>query len=276
MARRGKPTVTEYTLIDSMIDEGLSDPEIAKKIDRTIAIVKSRRAKHTPPESRQSSNEIIDRLHASSMWNQLIQQLTKDELVFFEDQWSSLINQFSIQGILATEEIAMKDLIVLDVLCNRNLIDRKRVSDGISHYSKLIKEERAKPIEERNVEDMMNWQDTVNGMRAASESLTKDYKEYVQRKGTLLKDLKGTREQRLKTIEDSKKNFFDLVKILDEPEMRQKEGDELLVLRLAVVNQRERLKNPTKYADGRYDSPLLRPEDVEKNVNTKDKEEPTD
>ena len=273
MARRGKPSELEYQQIDSMIDDGMSDEQIAKTIDRTTAIVASRRNRHTPVEKRATDNECLARLHGKSMWIQIQKQLNKDELALFEEQWVALNDQFSIQGVLMTEEISMKDLIIMEILCNRNLIDRKRIADSIDFYQILLKQEQEKPFNDRDIEQMQSWRDTINGMRGATESLTKDYKEYVQRKGAILKELKGTREQRLKTIENSEKDIFSLIKILDEPEMRRMEGEELMVLRLAVANQRKRLKDLYKYADGKYDRPLLRPEDIIEDVNAENKEE---
>jgi hypothetical protein len=45
-------------------------------------------------------------------------------------------------------------------------------------------------------------------LRASQEALcAQDYKDLQTKKSAMIKDLKGTREQRIKAIEDSKVNF---------------------------------------------------------------------
>jgi hypothetical protein len=77
----------------------------------------------------------------------------------------------------------------------------------------------------------------------------------------MLKDLKGTREQRIKQIEDSKQTFASLVKhIATDEAFRNKIGIDMEKMRLAMQNEKERLSEYHNYEDGTVDQPFLTPE----------------
>ena len=77
----------------------------------------------------------------------------------------------------------------------------------------------------------------------------------------MLKDLKGTREQRIKAIEDSKQTFASLVKqIATDKSFRTKIGVDMEKMRLAMEKEKERLSEYHEYLDGTVDQPLLTPE----------------
>ncbi len=74
-----------------------------------------------------------------------------------------------------------------------------------------------------------------------------------------MKDLKGTRDQRIKSIEDRGK-FMSVLKELELSETRDKIGELTGLVDLAVINEKLRLSQPYTYADGIIDRPLLTPE----------------
>ena len=77
----------------------------------------------------------------------------------------------------------------------------------------------------------------------------------------MLKDLKGTREQRIKAIEDSKQTFASLVKqIATDSDFRVQIGFDMEKMRLAAEKEKERLSDYYTYEDGMVDQPFLTPE----------------
>ena len=79
----------------------------------------------------------------------------------------------------------------------------------------------------------------------------------------MLKDLKGTREQRIKAIEDSKQTFGSLVKqIATDSEFRKKMGIDMEKMRLAMEAEKVRLSEYHTYEGGGLDQPFLTPETV--------------
>jgi hypothetical protein len=80
----------------------------------------------------------------------------------------------------------------------------------------------------------------------------------------MIKDLKGTREQRIKAIEDSKTTFASLIKkIILDGDFRKQAGTDMEKMRLAMDAERGRLAAAHTYEDGITDQPFLTPETVE-------------
>jgi hypothetical protein len=87
----------------------------------------------------------------------------------------------------------------------------------------------------------------------------------------MLKDLKGTREQRIKAIEDSKQTFASLVKqIATDGDFRTRIGLDMEKMRLAAEKEKERLSEYHEYEDGTVDQPFLTPETLLRNEDIND------
>ena len=79
----------------------------------------------------------------------------------------------------------------------------------------------------------------------------------------MLKDLKATREQRIKRLEDSKQTFIGWVRnLMSNPEVRREMGIEMEKMRLAADIEADRLTEYHKYEDGTIDQPFLTPDSV--------------
>ena len=84
------------------------------------------------------------------------------------------------------------------------------------------------------------------------------------KKNTMLKELKGTREQRIKILEDSKETFAAWVRaLIQDKGMRKEIGANMEKMRLAMEKEKVRLSEFHKYEDGLIDQPFLTPETVE-------------
>jgi hypothetical protein len=113
----------------------------------------------------------------------------------------------------------------------------------------------------------MNLERQIAILRASQETLSKDYKDLQARKGAMLKDLKGTREQRIKAIEDSKQTFAALVKqIATDETFRTQIGVDMEKMRIAMEKEKERLSEYHTYRDGVVDQPFLTPETLPEEI----------
>jgi hypothetical protein len=75
--------------------------------------------------------------------------------------------------------------------------------------------------------------------------------------------MKGTREQRIKRLEDSKQSFTAWVaSLIQDPERLKRYGIEMEKMRLAMDKERERLSAFHQYEDGQIDQPFLTPDTV--------------
>ena len=79
----------------------------------------------------------------------------------------------------------------------------------------------------------------------------------------MLKDLKATREQRIKRLEDSKRTFFGwMQQVMRDGDFRTQLGIDMEKMSLAAQKEYERLSEYHEYEDGGVDQPIITPENV--------------
>ena len=239
--------------------ETLSAEEIAKKLDRDTVSIENfilTKAKNA------SMVEATYDLQARPYRSDLKQQFSESELEMFVYHWGRIIGQFR-DDVLPTEELQVIDAIKLEILMNRALKEQQRASDDISHIEKTIEKEKNKSVEDQDRDYILNLERQVAIYRASVETLSKDYKELGTKKSGMLKDLKATREQRVKRLEDSKQSFIGWVKyLMEDGSLRTELGVNMEKMRLASEAERKKLAKYYQYEDGTVDQPFLTPETV--------------
>ena len=88
---------------------------------------------------------------------------------------------------------------------NRAPISQQTNMTEIKRYEELVTDEKGKPLEVQDKDYIFNLERQIAVCRAAQETLTRDYKDLQTKKAAMLKDLKATREQRIKRLEDLNK-----------------------------------------------------------------------
>jgi hypothetical protein len=78
----------------------------------------------------------------------------------------------------------------------------------------------------------------------------------------MMKELKGTRDQRVKVWENSQHSFLGFLRLLSEQEARDKIGREAELFRVAMEREYDRLSAAHIYEDKTVDQPLLTAENV--------------
>ena len=195
-------------------------------------------------------------------WSELEQQFTEGELKLFQYHWARIISQFR-DDVIPTEELQVVDLIKLELLMNRSL---KHNKDNIEQISSL--EGQITTLREANAggdrtDEIYNMERQVASLKASQESLNKDYRELQTKKNSMLKEMKATREQRVKRLEDSKQNFTSwMAYLVGNPDVAQSYGIEMEKMRLSMKKEQERLSEFHKYQDEQVDQPFLTPDTV--------------
>lgn len=207
------------------------------------------------------TKSILSALHTTHFWKELKNQLFEKEIEYFEEGWIKLTQQFSQYDILETDEMIMKDLIMQDILINRNLSERKRIMTEMDYVQRELDAELNKDNggDRARIE---NCYRKLSNFRANLETFDKIHSTLQQRKDTKFRDMKATRDQRYKQIEEAKTSWFDLLKSLDEHKRRKEEGDWLALMKKSISKEKENLSKSIKYADETYDLPLLTPETI--------------
>ena len=243
--------------------EAMPLDKIAESLDRDASsvknFIKTKLGKGISKQEKKLRGAEYD-LKSRPYWKDLSFQFSEEELEMFLYHWTEMISQFK-DDVFHTEEMQVVDVIKLDILMNRTLKEQQKSMNDIGAMEILILTEKQKGRDERDRDYILNMERQIAVLRAAQESLGKDYKEMQSKKNTMLKELKGTREQRIKILEDSKETFAGWARaLIQDREMRKEIGSNMEKMRLAMEKEKQRLSEYHKYEDGIIDQPFLTPE----------------
>jgi len=254
MAKRGRMSDEEKLFLDQNLDS-MADEDLALRLDRTVSFVSNYRKVQPHKVITEEEDTIITKLHNLYFWDEIKQQLATEELKGFESRWVVLHQQF--QDVLPTDQMQIKDLIVLEILINRVLVEKQKVLSTISRLEQQIKREEDQPVESQDTSMLLNLETQLNAAMASQNARTTEHMKLQEKKDAKFKDLKATRDQRFKQLEDSRTSFFDLMKMLDEMKSREEEGRHMELMRLAAEKSTVDLSEYTEYEDGTVDQPFL-------------------
>jgi DNA-binding CsgD family transcriptional regulator len=258
--KKGRISKEEERII-SRLAESLPVEDIAKQLDRDVESVDNfikRKLKIGLSNEQVAAYSLENRPY----WTELTSQFTGDELELFKYHWSRIIAQFK-DDVFPTEELQVVDVIKLEILMNRCLKSNKDNLNELNIIDKLIRDERSKDKDQQDRDYLMNLERQGAALRASQESLNRDYRELQSKKASILREMKGTREQRIKRLEDSKQSFTSwIASLMQDPETLKRYGIEMEKMRLAMLKEKERLSAFHQYEDGVVDQPFLTPETV--------------
>lgn len=256
----------------------MSSIEIAKKINRSVAYVEKYIALHVKaknryeplPEKEATRVTVRQELRGSVKWKRMKEELTQQELEFFEEEYVALMSQFG-NDVLTTEENQIFDAIKFEVLKTRNMVARRKALEEIARLEKLQEAFYAKYPTQQAMQQMsetertytLSLENQLNISRSNEQSRTTEYVKLQERVDKLMQSLKATRDQRVTKIESSKVNFLGVIKMLQERDVQEHEGRQIGLTKLAADTEYDRLGRPHKYEDNNEDSPILSPETVD-------------
>lgn len=261
--KKGRISKEEEYYIESNIGR-LSIEDISRNLDRDPesvgAFVKRKFGLGASPEET-AAYDLANRPY----WKELEGQFTAGELELFKYHWSRIVSQFK-DDVVPTEELQVVDLIKLELLMNRCLKQNKDSIEQIRVYEEMLSDERNLDKDQRDKEAIFSIQTQINSLKASQESLNRDYRELQAKKSLMLKEMKATREQRVKRLEDSKQTFTGWITyLMSNPDKLREYGVQMEKMKLATAKEKERLAGYHKYEDGEVDRPLLTPETVGEN-----------
>lgn len=265
MGKRGKFSKEEVNFIKQN-SPYKSIEDIAKYLDRNPKTIKKMVNQLNLAHKEMSADEYDDvslknKLHEREYWPEILLQFTDREIPYFELIWIKLIKQFR-EDVLPTEELQIKQLITTEILMNRSLVERKRSLEDIDRLDDIVREEYIKPLGERDIEKIMNIEQQLALSRGSQSSHTTEYTKLSREYKDLAKDLKATRDQRLKRIEDGKGSWIGLIRMLEDETTREREGLDMEIMRISADKAEEELSEYHAYGDGKVDRPFMTPEIV--------------
>lgn len=208
-------------------------------------------------EAPKTDKELEKELKGKAEWEQIKRQFTSPEQTVFVEHWIGLVKQFR-GDIQKSEYMQITELIKLELLANRCLEEQKSCQTTVEQLEEMKNREIEKPKDQRDLRLIDGIESNLIANRQGIVSSKKEYLNTIEKKDTLFKALKATREQRYKLKEDSKTSFFDWIRLMIESKDKRKQvGLEMEKMRLAIEQERDRLGGLHKYEDGEICRPIL-------------------
>lgn len=268
--KTGRLSKIEWHYIEEHADD-MTPEEIAQNLGRdTDPVIKYlKRIGKTNNKVQAMSVQAEYDIKSRPYWKELKSQFSEDELELFLYHWKQIVAQFR-KDVMATEELQIIDTIKLEVLMNRALREQQQTMLTVLDLEKDVLREKSRQSEDQDKELIFSIERQIASLRAAKESLSREYKDLQGKKSGMFKDLKATREQRIAKLENNKSTMAGLIeKILRDPEFFEEQGKNIEKMRMAMDKELERLGDYHKYDDGEVDIPFLTPETVMKTKDNK-------
>ena len=264
--KRGQLGLEEQEFIRDNIGT-LSVEQIAEALNRTVKpihryITESQIGIQSKDEQ-ENDRTLRQKLHIKTFWIEITKQFDEStgELQYFEDTWIGLVKQFR-EDVLPAEELQIKQFITIDILINRSMKERKRHIADTEKLQTDVDKEYELPEDVRDGPKLANLETQLSFARNSIANYTNEYTKLLNEQQKISKDLKATREQRIKRIEDGKSSWIGLIRMLEDEEVREREGREMQIMNMSVEQQTKNLSEYHTYQDGEIDTPLLTPETV--------------
>lgn len=264
--KRGQLSLEEEQYIRDNVAT-LPVQQIAENLNRTIKPVERYISESKiglkSKDEQENDTTLRQKLHAKTFWIEITKQFDKStgELQYFEDTWIGLVKQFR-EDVLPAEELQIKQFITIDILINRSMKERKRHIADTEKLQDEVDKEYKLPEDVRDTPKLVNLETQLSFARNSIANYTNEYTKLLNEQQKISKDLKATREQRIKRIEDGKSSWIGLIRMLEDEEIREREGREMEIMSMAVDKNRKLISEYHNYADDTVDSPLLTPETV--------------
>ena len=261
--KRGQLSLEEQKYIRENFGK-LSIEQISEHLNRNPPPIKKyiEEADIQDTDTKKVTDQLRHKLHAKNFWSEIKKQFDADsgELKYFEDVWINLVKQFR-EDVLPAEELQIKQFITIDILINRSMKERKRHIHDTEKLQVEVDREYKLPEDDRDAAKLTNLETQLSFARNSIANYTNEYTKLLGEQQKISKDLKATREQRIKRIEDGKSSWVGLIRMLEDEELREKQGREMEILKMATEKVQKDLQALHTYADGSIDKPLYLPND---------------
>lgn len=240
--------------------EGMEPTEIARRLNRNLTTV----LKHTTKKDEAASEaaNIARDLESQPEWEMLKSEFTPDELRYFKHRYGKLMKQFK-GDVWPTEETQVFQVIKFEILQNRNLAATKKALLEIERterelnalYRKYDDWTSQSTAQEKTQAAILEAKLTT--AQAKHQAKYQEFTKLQEKHSGLLKELKATRDQRVKNVQEQQHTFLGLLRRFSEEEWREKEGRENALAIMATEKEYQKLGEEHKYIDGTEDRPIL-------------------
>lgn len=239
----------------------LPPEDIAQKIGKSVGTVNRyiKKAELTPfDETYEQSivRDIRSSLHAEGFWAGIEENYSETEKVIFESKWIALIRQF--QGdVTETEKLQIHKYLTLFLLRERSVKKQTLFQRTLDSVASKLDEIKRQPPDEQNKLLIDKLANTIQSLTSESKNITNEIRDLSKQETEIERALKGTRDQRIKLVNDATKNFSSVMELLQKPEVVNQIGMHLEIHREAAIKAREKIAKPHQFMNKTVDLPLL-------------------
>ena len=209
------------------------------------------------PEKKAEEN--VNELESTAYWHEIKQQFDDNEIRAFSDEYRGYVDQFRGE-VLHSEQIQILDAIKLGLLASRKIKQERALIDEAEEHDRELQALKARGFKQpEDYKRMDDLEHLIAMNRQQIDSLYKSYKDLLNEKAKVMKDLKATRGQREDiSISAFKTSFKDWMKrLIEDRAFRAELGLFGEKHRLATEKEYERLSQPHTYMDGNQDLPIM-------------------
>lgn len=199
---------------------------------------------------------IKDRLFKEFFWKATKEQLYPDEQEYFISGWVDIIESFN-DDVKPSEKLDIKQLLLLEIQKNRAGITLKKNEELIKDFEEKIEKEMMKGVGNRDDARIEIWQAQINLMNSNIQQYIDQIDTANKTCKELRRDLKATRDKRFNKVESGQTTFQSILRELEDKDVREKEGRELELMKLAADKKTKELYEYHEYGDGTVDIPIL-------------------
>lgn len=260
ISKGGRITPEESENIKKYIQDGYTYESISKETGRKPETIKKyveNTLMMNLSEKKQSTKLAEKDIKSSPEWGELEKQLSAEEQDMFLHHWREIIAQFKNDST-HTEKLQVIDVIRNEILINRVMKKIYNSTKDVDSDRKAYEQELVKEMQFRDTQRLIELQRKIADSNIAVGAYNREYKELMEKKQSILADLKATRAHRVKRIEDSKESLTGWVAaIIAAPEIRKELGLAMEKFRMAQQVEYERLSDYHNFADGNLEQPIL-------------------
>lgn len=190
----------------------------------------------------------------------LKKQFSKEEIFFYVQEWRSYRKQFD--EIFSTEARQIDELIKAQIMSNRILVYINDLEAARLESLKMIEKIKSEgdayiQDEEERTTMIKEIGHNINMANGAVGMMRKEFNNFAQTKSKILEDLKAKRQQRTDLLDSKNFSFLDLVKSLQDQDVREVEGKRAALAKVAQRKAKKDMRKPIRFEDGEMDAMLL-------------------
>jgi hypothetical protein len=255
--KRGPLSNAERGTIMSLAGKKSAE-QIATSLNRPLSTIIDYLEAIDVEEPKDNGLTLQQELRQRPEWKSFQRQFSPQELEFFSYRYVQLMDQFGREDVTHTEERQIFNLITVELLIDRNLEEQKVNHDVMVALQGELDVRTKQPDKtEEEMEMLLEIQTQYDNARAGAQSANVRWKDLSAKQSQIFKELKATRDQRVKVNENPANSFLGLLKQLNQAEFARRAGREAEMMRRAADAEKQRLIQPHRYEDGMVDQPIL-------------------